>query len=272
MRDAVDIRSINFGIMPQVMEYNPTVEITGINLGPDKDNGGYQFITTPKTHWPNIRINGWDGDIQYTVFVGRLIGGAWSMAGVIQMWHDKIWTGAPLTSQWKDWAYDRSWVGELANLPNVAVGEEVLFMLVAGNARYGMQNQPLEKGQNIPERSNIVKIRIPQIHNGSVTFEYTDVPSIPPTPSPDPIPVPAPAPEPSPIPVSVIVQLADLKEAVNLLQYSNTAILEVLSNILTVVPAELQVIQKAMNNPFVGRTFLGPITLRRDSTKEDVIR
>jgi len=265
MRDAVHIGTIEFGRMPQVKDYTPTVTIESVELGPDGNNGGYAFSFTPRA-WPNVQIATWTGPLQYTVFVGRKVAGVWHMAGVIQMWANRKWTGAPISSFWKDWAYDRSWVGELFNLDNAIPGEEILFMLVHGNARYGMEREALSLGSNLPERSNIIKIIMPAVHQGKFVFgNGVEIPSNPPS-IPEPSVPTLPVPPTTPIVDTLGSVLADIMRVQN----NMLTVIEAQNELIGRLVEDVQEIRKNQNNPYVGQTFLGSITIRRDSTRQDV--
>lgn len=165
-RDAVPINEIQFDNMPEVARWPITVGIKAITLIPTPD-GGYAFELDwlGGRPWPDSVTQGWDGPLQYTVWMGTRILGKWVIGGFIQMWSSRPSTGAPLTSQYKDWAYDTSRWPTLSNLFTLLPGTDVIMMVVAGNTRGGQEYVP--ETIQLQERSNIIRFTLPEPHVGT---------------------------------------------------------------------------------------------------------
>lgn len=103
--------------------------------------------------WPNFRPPGWDGDLQYTLWIFLRLGGQWYGSGCIQYWQSCDQNGGPPEEYAKNWYYaaDR-WAPMTGHQPSP--GELVGFMVSAGDARNS-------GAQSVQERSNIVRVPFP---------------------------------------------------------------------------------------------------------------
>jgi len=132
--------------------------------------------------WPDVTPDGWDGPLQYTIWLFLQIGGEWVGSGFVQMWHGRDGSGSAadpdVPSRYhKNWFYDRRWSPMDAHGP-IQAGEQIAFMVTAGNAR---NNQ----GPNGTQRSNVVLLAA----TDRGVFDF-------PVDAPKPKPGPGPAPEP----------------------------------------------------------------------------
>lgn len=116
--------------------------------------------------WPDVVPPGWDGPIQYTLWIMMRVGGQWAASGIIQYWYGLEASGGDVTKDnqiAKNWVYDGRW-GTLAG-HQPAAGEAVGFMVTAGNAR-GVP----DASQSIRERSDMVVVPFPQTTNATFNF------------------------------------------------------------------------------------------------------
>lgn len=176
-----------------VADWAETAEVTAVLFG---DGVNIEFT---KEHgpnrWPDFTPAGWTGPIEYTVWPVVQVNGQWHTAGIIQMWENREWTGAPLLTEWHEWAYAPDRWGPLVDYRPRA-GDTIGFFVTAGNARdeHGVTS--------VRERSNVLF--------GTLSATGGFEPSAP-TPSPV-VPVPVP---PAPVPV-VLEPSPDVIAAVNL--------------------------------------------------------
>ena len=126
-------------------------------------HGGLHLEFPALSTWPDYTPPGWDGALQYTVWAVVKVNGQWATSGFIQMWRDRVSTGAPLLTDFaRNWAYDGRW-GTMAGY-NPVVGEEVGFFVTAGNAR------GVGEVTSARERSNVVRIALPAGDTGVFDF------------------------------------------------------------------------------------------------------
>lgn len=209
--DAIDFHSINWLNVPRgFVDYKMVSLIKAMHMRPGSENG-LSFEFDRSQFPPGFIPVGWEGPIQYTVCAGRKINGKWYGSGFIQMWEDRKSTGAPIIAQWNsDWAYDANRWGVLTSYRPKA-GDEMFFMIAAGNAREGSQGAG--SYTLVPHRTNIVVVKLPADDNGDFNFSYPEsgntggnnnTPEVPPVPT-DPI-------KPLPTEDVVLVLLGEIKE------------------------------------------------------------
>lgn len=174
----IDLSTVVIHNSPDVRDWPATSTITRLEFRV----GGVHIEHTKRDGpgaWPNFRPPGWDGDLQYTLWLIERIDGVWHASGGIQYWQDCDQNGGAPENFAASWFYapDR-WAPMTGYQP--APGETVGFMVTAGDARNNGT-------QSVQERSNIVVLPFPV--SGSV---YAAV--APPEPDPVPVPLPATAP------------------------------------------------------------------------------
>jgi hypothetical protein len=103
--------------------------------------------------WPDTPF-GDGGSLQYTIWLFEFIGGQWFGSGVIQFWFGLDRNGGPPSGVAANWFYDAGRWGPLAGR-QPAVGEQVGFMVSAGNARgvFGVSS--------VKERTQVVLFPFP---------------------------------------------------------------------------------------------------------------
>ncbi|MEQ1912055.1 MAG: hypothetical protein ABMA15_24760, partial [Vicinamibacterales bacterium] len=85
--------------------------------------------------WPDQIPPGFDGPLEYTLGMCRLILGGWHCAGVVQFWYDRPLDSTAEPSRfWREWWYDAARWGPLASVRPVE-GELVGIFVGAGDLR-----------------------------------------------------------------------------------------------------------------------------------------
>jgi hypothetical protein len=148
-----------------VASWPATTKITQLDIRAD----GVALAFSKKDgadRWPDITPPGWDGPIQYTLWILLSIKGQWAASGIIQFWYGLPASGGDITQNnqiAKNWVYDGRWGSLAGHQP--APGEAVGFMVTAGNAR-GV----LDASQSIRERSDMVIVAFPG--TAGATFKF----------------------------------------------------------------------------------------------------
>jgi hypothetical protein len=153
--DAFDLSQAQIvaGSPSSVASWPATATISGVNLSPnisidfDKKSGA--------NRWPDQQLDpnappGPNNIVQYTVWLFLKIDNTWTGAGFIQMWTGRPDTGSPPENMPCDWYYTASQMKD----HQLAPGEQVAFMVTAGNERLGTAT-------DIEERSNVVFATLP---------------------------------------------------------------------------------------------------------------
>ena len=154
--DAINLSQATVWNSPKdVASWAVTTTITAVHERPSSmyPNGIHLEFSALST-WPDYLPPGWDGPLQYTVWAVVKVNGQWNTSGIIQMWRNRDWTGAPLMTDFAiNWVYDSRW-GAMAHHQPVP-GEQMGFFVTAGNAR-GVFDVT-----SVRERSNVVMINVP---------------------------------------------------------------------------------------------------------------
>ena len=156
MSPVIDLASAQIVNAPDVREWRETTTITRVSfdgattrIAFDKQDGPYR--------WPDVRPAGWDGDLQYTMWLFLQIRDKWVGSGFIQMWHGRDGSGSSadpdVPSTYHDhWYYGTRWAPMHEHGP-IRPGEMIGFMVTSGNARDSV-------GPFGPkERSNVVVVK-----------------------------------------------------------------------------------------------------------------
>lgn len=152
-QDAIDLAQTSIVNAPDVRSWPSTARITRLEFA-----NGVTRITFTKQEgadrWPDVRPAGWDGSLQYTLWLFLQVDGQWVGSGFIQFWHGRDGSGGlsdpDVPSVYHEhWYYAARWAPLYGHGP-IAPGERIGFMVTSGNARdsagpYGPQ-----------ERSNVV--------------------------------------------------------------------------------------------------------------------
>ena len=170
--DMVDLSACQIVAAPdEVKGWPVTKAITAVELKSARigDSGVRATLApyNPRTNadpWPDFIPPGWDGPLRSTLWLfvfprGKCLGSAF-----IEFWGDRQWTGAPLLTDYHEWAYANPgspW-GPMGDY-KPQVGDTVGFMYTAGQLR-------MNKGLfTVRERSNLVTVKLSA--DARVTFD-----------------------------------------------------------------------------------------------------
>jgi hypothetical protein len=163
-RPTIDLSGSRIVNAPDVRTWNETAAITKVSF-----DGAVTRIEFTKqdgaNRWPDVTPPGWQGPLQYTIWLFLKIDGQWVGSAFIQMWHGRDGSGSPadpdVPSVFHDhWYYGTRWSPMQDHGP-IRTGELIGLMVTAGNARDSV-------GPVLQERSNLVAI--PATDNGVFTF------------------------------------------------------------------------------------------------------
>ncbi|HEX3646064.1 MAG TPA: carboxypeptidase-like regulatory domain-containing protein [Vicinamibacterales bacterium] len=119
----------------------------------DFNSGGVFVDFTAKNSWPDVVPPGWDGGIEFTLWMVEKINGQWITAGGLEFWRGLDRSGGPPSRFAANWYYNPQVWGELAS-HQPAVGEQVGFFVTAGDQR-------AKDVRIVTERSNVVLVPFP---------------------------------------------------------------------------------------------------------------
>ena len=160
----IDLSTARIVNAPDVRGWPETAKITRVSF-----DGATTRIEFTKqdgpNRWPDHTPPGWQGPLQYTMWLFLKIEGQWVGSGFIQMWHGRDGSGSPsdpdIPSRYHEhWYYGSRWSPMQGHGP-IRSGELIGFMVTAGNARDSV-------GPILQERSNVVVF--PATDNASFTF------------------------------------------------------------------------------------------------------
>jgi hypothetical protein len=193
IKDAIDINAVQFYSPVPVAGFASTVDLIGAEFHPADDKGIKPlFDRRALAGWPDFTLPGWDGPLQWTIFMGFQINGRWHMGAMLEFWSDRLgspreWTGAHpavvsegLTHWQRHLAYAKDRYGALSNVAPYE-GIPMALMMVAGGARPGTSNHP-----TVPERSNIIVVPLKMSGTETVSNEPGPPATEPAIPAPQP--------------------------------------------------------------------------------------
>lgn len=156
-QDAFDVsRAVLEGGSPSVADRAITATVTQVNF---TDDGVVIDFTKREgpNRWPDVVPPGWDGPIEYTLWIGMQLQGQWHVCGVIEFWFGRgidadknAGSNVTLNQQiQRNWTY---FCGPMARQPNP--GEPVAFFVTSGDQRR-------MDVAAVRERSNVVVVPFP---------------------------------------------------------------------------------------------------------------
>jgi hypothetical protein len=161
--DMIDMRAVKVygGSAPDISNWAVTAGITGL----DFRGSGVRVDFTKKTgggRWPDVVPPGWDGPLQYTIWMVVNHGGQWVTSGGVEYWYGLEYQGGPPSRYASNWYYSPAIWGPLASHQPYP-GEQVGFFVSAGDQR-------AKDITLVRERSNVVVIPFPSDAGGSFGF------------------------------------------------------------------------------------------------------
>jgi hypothetical protein len=122
----------------------------------DFNSGGVSVDFSKKNgpgRWPDVIPPGWDGGIEYTMWMVVNINGQWYTAGGVEFWNGLDRSGGPPSQFAHNWYYNAQVWGPLDSHQPVP-GEQVGFFVTAGDQR-------AKDVRAVTERSNVVLVPFP---------------------------------------------------------------------------------------------------------------
>jgi hypothetical protein len=119
----------------------------------DANFSGFVVDFDAKSRWPEVVPPGWDGGIQYTLWIVENINGRWITAGGVEYWKGLARQGGPPSRLAGNWYYSPGVWSELAT-HQPAPGEQVGFFVTAGDQR-------AKDVRAVTARSNVVLVPFP---------------------------------------------------------------------------------------------------------------
>jgi hypothetical protein len=149
--DQIDMHTVivRGGCCGDVANWPVTTQIRVV----DANFGGWFVDFSAKNSWPEVVPPGWDGGIQYTLWVVEKINGQWITAGGVEFWKSLARQGGPPSRLASNWYYAPGVWGELAS-HQPAVGEQIGVFVTAGDQR-------AKDIRVVTERSNVVLVPFP---------------------------------------------------------------------------------------------------------------
>jgi hypothetical protein len=163
--DMIDLGKAVIVNSPNVRDWAATAKITEVVISPGGASGNTRIEFTKrlgKDCWPNVIPTGWDGPLQYTVWLFLNLGGVWTGSGFIQCWQDRAGCGDSISDYPINWYYPSAWHPMTGHV--IQPGEQIAYMVTAGSARGGSE------AFSVAERSNVVTIHAPAGDSGTFKF------------------------------------------------------------------------------------------------------
>ena len=153
-QDAIDLHSasVSGGSPTDVANWPITTQLSVLDF-----NGSGVAVQFSKENgpgrWPDCVPPGWDGGIEYTLWMVVNVGGHWYTSGGVEYWNGLGRSGGPPSRFQSNWYYTAAVWGLLAT-HQPAPGEMVGFFVTAGDAR-------AKDVRLVTERSNVVLVPFP---------------------------------------------------------------------------------------------------------------
>jgi hypothetical protein len=179
--DMFDLSAAQIVNAPDVRQWPITAALTQISFDGSMTSVAFTKKNGPG-RWPDITPKGWDGPLQYTLWLFVKNGDTWVGSGFIQFWNGREGSGSPndpdVPSVYhKNWYYAERWRPINGHGP-IQPGEKIGLMVTSGNARDSA-------GPFGPsERSSVVVIAATD--RGVFDFPVDAALSEPPQPAPSP--------------------------------------------------------------------------------------
>lgn len=175
--DAVDIGSVVFlGAPEHVKSWPVTNPIVRVELKSQRGthDTGVGIGLASDTRWPDMTPPGWDGPLNWTLWIGVWCRGQVHMTPSLEYWSSaggsrrgKYWSGAPLLTDYNEWVYQEP---VMAGCPPKR-GDKVYFMAVPVSHRRKVV-------ESVPERSQIAEVVLVE----DAVYMFTGAPPVPPAP------------------------------------------------------------------------------------------
>lgn len=211
--DMLNIRQAQIVNAPNVADWPITTALTSVSF----DGAVTRVDFTKKDgpgRWPNVTPAGWEGPLEYTLWLFVKVQGNWVGSGFIQFWNGRDGSGSAgdpdVPSRYnKNWYYAERWSPIFGHGP-IAPGEEIGFMVTSGNQRDSAGPD------SVMERSNVVTFPAQDFAHYSFSTAVPPPPVVTPPPPVivPPVIVPPVVTPPAPLPSTEMGQLFT-QEAIN---------------------------------------------------------
>jgi len=153
-QDAIDLHqaTVSGGSPGDVANWPVTARLSVL----DFQSSGVAVQFTKKDgpgRWPDVVPPGWDGALQYTLWMVVNVDGHWYTAGGVEYWYGLGRSGGQPSRFTSNWYYSAEVWGPLAR-HQPSPGEQVGFFVTAGDAR-------AKDVRAVTERSNVVMVPFP---------------------------------------------------------------------------------------------------------------
>jgi hypothetical protein len=160
----IDLATARIVNAPDASAWPETARITSVSFDGATTRIAFTKQDGPD-RWPDQTPPGWQGPVQYTIWLFLNINGQWVGSAFIQMWHGRDGSGSTSDPDvpsvyHRHWYYGTRWTPMQDHGP-IRPGEPIGFMVTPGNARDNV-------GPTLPERSNVVVV--PATDNGVFDF------------------------------------------------------------------------------------------------------
>jgi hypothetical protein len=151
--DAIDLHQATVYASPMdIADWPITARITRLDLG--ATGAAVDFTKTDGPgRWPDVIPPGWDGPIEFTLWMVVNVNGRWYTAGGVEYWYGLDRNGGPVSQYAQNWYYSPAVWHELS-MHQPVPGEQVGFFVSAGDAR-------AKDVHIVRERSNVVVVPFP---------------------------------------------------------------------------------------------------------------
>jgi hypothetical protein len=161
---ALDLSTARIVNAPDVRGWAETATLTKLSFDGSTTRVEFTKQDGP-SRWPDLTPPGWQGPLQYTLWLFLRVNGEWVGSGFIQMWYGRDGSGSHADPDvpslyHQHWYYGTRWSPMQEHGP-IRAGESIGFLVSAGNARDSV-------GPVLQERSNVVVV--PATDNGTFTL------------------------------------------------------------------------------------------------------
>ena len=162
-QDAIDLRQavVSGGSPTDVASWPVTARLTSLDFRSDGLAVGFTAKDGPG-RWPDVVPPGWDGPIQYTVWMVVNVNGRWYTSGGVEYWYGLDRSGGAPSRFTSNWYYSAAVWGPLAQ-HQPSPGEQVGFFITAGDQR-------VKDVRAITARTNVVLVPFPS--DGGAFFPF----------------------------------------------------------------------------------------------------